>query len=213
GIAEAVLLNHIGQGDQHVVLNSKDQMPIGAIIEQPASSKLGEFALTRESDGSVKCERSENNITIRKKFFFPPSKESKDNFVAEMDVDLVNSGPQPYSNPGYFIALGAAVPIHPKDYLYYTRLVCGVDGKAKGVDVNWFGGGGGLFGIGARAPQPFYQQDLVNADWAAVSDQFFTTLIAPLNMKGNGVWGQRFDLPLEQKMYGIAGVLRMPGFQ
>src|SRR5262249_37522066 len=108
---------------------------------------------------------------------------------------------------------GAAVPIHPKDYLYYTRLVWCGDGKAKGVDVNWFGGGGGLFGIGARAPQPFYQQDLVNAGLAAVSDQFFTTLIAPLNRKGNGVWGQRFDLPLEQKMYGIAGVLRMPGFQ
>jgi YidC/Oxa1 family membrane protein insertase len=213
GIAEAVLLNHIGQGDQHVVLNSKDQMPIGAMIEQPASPKLGEFALTRESDGGVKCERNENNITIRKKFFFPPSKERKDNFVAEMDVDLVNSGPQPYSNPGYFIALGAAVPIHPKDYLYYTRLVWCVDGKAKGVDVNWFGGGSGLFGIGSRAPQPFYQQDLANADWAAVSDQFFTTLVAPLNIKANGVWGRRFDVSLEQKMYGIAGALRMPGFQ
>ena len=213
GIAEAVLLNHIGQGDQHVVVNSRDQMPIGAIIEQPASPKLGEFALTRESDGGVKCEQSENNITIRKKFFFPPSKESKDNFVAEMDVDLVNGGTQPYSNPGYFIALGAAVPIHPKDYSYYTRLVWCVDGKAKGVDVNWFGSGGGFLGIGARAPQPFYQQDLVNADWAAVSDQFFTTLVAPLNVKGNGVWGRRFDLPLEQKMYGIAGALRMPGFQ
>jgi YidC/Oxa1 family membrane protein insertase len=213
GIREAALLNHIGQGDQRVVINSKDQLPIGALVEQPASPRLDDFALSREPDGSVKCERNADNLIVRKKFFFPPSKQKKDNFLAEMDVDLVNSGAQPYTNPGYFIALGSAAPIHPKDYSYYTRLVWCLDGKAKGVDVNWFGGGGGPFGIGQRAPQPFYQQDLANAEWAAVSDQFFTTLIAPLTAKANGVWGRRFDISPEQKMYGLAGALRMPGFQ
>ena len=213
GIREAVLLNHIGQGGDRLVINSKDQSPIGAMVEQPNSPKFDEFTLIREADGSLRCERAAENVTIRKKFFFPPGKEKKDNFLAEMDVDLVNAGAQPYSNPGYFVALGAAVPIHPKDYSYYTRLVWCVDGKAKGVDVGWFGGGGGVFGIGQRAPQPFYQQDLANADWAAVSDQFFTTLIAPLTAKGNGVWGRRFDISPEQKTYGLAGALRMPGFQ
>src|SRR5947209_568270 len=213
GIAEAVLLNHLGQNNQRVVINSKDQTPIGAMIEQPEPPRLDEFNLSREGDGAVKCERTADNVTIRKKFFFPKGKEKKDNFLAEMDVDLVNAGAQPYSNPGYFVALGAAVPLHPKDYSYYTRLVWCVDGKAKGVDVGWFGGGGGVFGIGQRAPQPFYQQDLANADWAAVSDQFFTTLIAPLTAKGNGVWGRRFDISPEEKTYGLAGALRMPAFQ
>ena len=213
GISEAVLLNHIGQGDQRVALNSKEQPPIGAMIEQPNSPSFDEFALSREPDGGIKCERVADNITVRKKFFFPPSKEKKDNFVAEMDVDLVNGGAQAYPNPGYFVALGSAAPIHPRDYSYYTRLVWCVDGKAKGVDVNWFGGGGGLFGIGGHGAQPVYQQDLANADWAAVSDQFFTTLIVPLTRKGNGVWGRRFDISPEQKMYGLVGALRMPGFQ
>ena len=215
GIAEAVLLNHIGQDDQRVVLNSKEQMPIGAIIEKPEAPSLDEFTLTRDPDGSLKCERTADNVTTRKKFFFPPSNEKKDNFLVEMDVDLVNGGAQPYANPGYFISLGSAAPIHPKDYSYYTRLVWSVgDGKDKsGIDVNWFGGGGGVFGMGARAPQSFYQQDLANADWIAVSDQFFTTLIAPLSGKGNGVWGRRFDISPEQKTFGIAGALRMPAFQ
>jgi YidC/Oxa1 family membrane protein insertase len=213
GIREAVLLNQVRPGNDRVTLNSKDLPPIGAMIDQPITPKVDEFILSREPDGGIKCERTADNVTVRKKFFFPPSKEKKDNFVAEMDVDLVNGGTQPYMNPGYFVALGSAAPIHPKDYPYYTRLVWCVDGKAKGVDVNWFGGGGGLFGIGARAPQAFYQQDLANADWAAVSDQFFTTLIAPLTAKANGVWGRRFDISPEQKMYGIAGALRMPGFQ
>ena len=213
GIRDAVLLNHIGQGDQRVVLNSKDLPPIGAMIDRPDAPRFDEFTLSREADGGIKAERTADNVTIRKKFFFPASKEKKDNFLAEMDVDLVNSGAQPYPNPGYYLALGSASPIHPKDYSYYTRLVWCIDGKAKGVDVNWFGGGGGFFGIGSRAPQPFYQQDLANGDWAAVSDQFFTTLIAPLTAKGNGVWGRRFDISPEQKMFGLAGALRMPAFQ
>ncbi|HEV3393847.1 MAG TPA: membrane protein insertase YidC [Chthoniobacterales bacterium] len=213
GIREAVLLNQVRQGNDRVTLNSKDLPPIGAMFDQPIAPRVDEFILSREPDGGIKCEHTGDNVTVRKKFFFPPSKEKKDNFVAEMDVDLVNGGTQPYTNPGYFVALGSAAPIHPKDYPYYTRLVWCIDGKAKGVDVNWFGGGGGLFGIGARAAQAFYQQDLANADWAAISDQFFTTLIAPLTVKANGVWGRRFDISPEQKMYGIAGALRMPGFQ
>ncbi|HWY40020.1 MAG TPA: membrane protein insertase YidC [Chthoniobacterales bacterium] len=215
GIAEAVLLNQIASQDdqRRVVLDSKEQMPIGAIIEQPNAPRLDEFHLSREPDGGIKCEHTAENVTVRKKFFFPPGKEKKDNFLSEMDVDMVNGGTQPYSNPGYFVTLGSAAPIHPKDYSYYTRLVWCVDGKAKGVDVNWFGGGGGLLGIGSRAPQPFHQQDLANADWAAVSDQFFTTLIAPLTAKGNGVWGRRYDISPEQKMFGLVGALRMPAFQ
>ena len=213
GIAQAVLLNQIAHDEQRVVINSKEQTPIGAIIEDPSAAKIDEFTLSRDADGSVKCERVADNVTTRKKFFFPPSNEKKDNFVAEMDVDLVNGGAQPYSNPGYFVALGSAAPIHPKDWSTYTRLVWCIDGKAKGIDVNWFGGGGGLFGLGQRAPQPFYSADLANGDWAAVSDQFFTTLIAPLTAKANGLWGRRFDISPEQKMFGLTGALRMPGFQ
>jgi len=213
GIREAVLLNLVSQGNERVTLNSNNLPPIGAMLDQPIVPRLDEFILSREPDGGIKCERAADNVTVRKKFFFPPSKEKKDSFLVELDVDLMNRGQQPYTNPGYFVALGSAAPIHPKDYSYYTRLVWCVDGKAKGVDINWFGGGGGLFGIGARAPQAFYQQDLANADWAAASDQFFTTLVAPLTAKANGVWGRRFDISPDQKMYGIAGALRMPGFQ
>src|SRR5204863_9289889 len=34
GIRDAVLLNHIAQGGEHVVLGSRQQLPIGAMIEQ-----------------------------------------------------------------------------------------------------------------------------------------------------------------------------------
>ncbi|HEV2995234.1 MAG TPA: membrane protein insertase YidC, partial [Chthoniobacterales bacterium] len=214
GISEAVVLNQIAEGDKRVILNSPKHMPIGAIIDQPSAPVFLEFTSDRDPDGGVKFERATpEGITIRKKFFFPKSDEKKDNFVAELDVDFVNGGAKPYANAGYFVALGSTAPIHAKDYSYYTRLVWCLDGKAKGVDVSWFGGGSGFLGIGQRVAQPFYQQDFPNAEWTAVSDQFFATLVAPLTAKANGLWGRRFDISPEQKIFGIEGAMRMPAFQ
>ena len=106
----------------------------------------------------------------------------------------MNRGSKPYQSAGYFVALGSAAPIHPKDYPSYTRLVWCIDGRAKGIDVGWFGSSGGFLGLGQRAARPYYQENIAGAEWVAVSNQFFTTLIAPLTAKATGVWGRRFDV-------------------
>jgi YidC/Oxa1 family membrane protein insertase len=215
GIKEAVLLRQVGEKGQRVALNSAENAPIGALIEQPSAFTLSEFTASAESDSAVQFERTTaEQVTIRQKFFFQQSPEKKDNFVVEMDVDLENRGAKPYQNAGYFVALGSAAPIHFKDYPSYTRLVWCIDGKAKGIDVGWFGGGGGFLGMGQRAARPFYQENIAGAEWVAVSDQFFTTLMAPLSAKANQVWGRRFDINRspDQKVLGIEGALGMPGF-
>ena len=222
GIKEAILLKQVAEKGQRVVLNSAESAPIGAITEQPSASALPEFTVSAESDSAVQFERTTaEEITIRKKFFFQQSSETKDNFVAEMDLDLENRGASPYRNSGYFVALGSAAPIHPKDYPSYTRLVWCIAHDitwyrgAKGIDVGWFGGGGGLLGLGQRAAQPFYQENIAGAEWVAVSNQFYTTLLAPLTANANAVWGRRFEIqrPPDQKVLGIEGALGMPGFQ
>jgi YidC/Oxa1 family membrane protein insertase len=216
GIKEAVLLKQVGEKGQRVVLNSAECAPIGAIIEQPSAPALSEFIASPQSNSAVQFERTTSEqIKIRKKFFFEKSPEEKDNFVIEMDVDVENRGPNPYQAADYFVALGSAAPIHPRDYPYYTRLVWCIDGKAKGIDVGWFGGGGGFLGMGQRAARPLYQQNIGGAEWVAVSDQFFTTLLAPLTGKATQVWGRRFDIARlpDEKLLGIEGALGMPGFQ
>src|SRR6266516_1186395 len=173
GIKEVVLLNQVAEKGERVVLNSAECAPIGAITDQPSSPELLEFTTSRELNSAVRFERTTaEQVTIRKRFFFPKSEEKKDNFVAEMDVDLENRGSQPFQRAGYFVALGSAAPIHPKDYPYYTRLVWCIDGKAKGIDVGWFAASGGFLGINARAARPFYQENIAGAEWVAVSDQF-----------------------------------------
>jgi YidC/Oxa1 family membrane protein insertase len=216
GISEAVLLNQIAEGDKRVILNSPQHTPIGVISDQPEALALPEFTASPQANSAVQFERTTpEQITIRKKFFFPQTTEKKDNFVVGMDVDLLNGGSQPYVNSGYFVALGSAAPIHPKDYPYYTRLVWCIAGKAKGIDVGWFGGGGGFLGMGQRAARPFYQENIAGAEWVAVSDQFFTILVAPLTAKANAVWGRSFDIQRspDQKVLGVEGALGMPGFQ
>jgi YidC/Oxa1 family membrane protein insertase len=216
GIKEAILLKQIAEKGQRVLLNSAESAPIGAMIEQPASTTLPDFTISGTSNSAVQFERTTaEQIVIRKKFFFQPSSERKDNFVAEMDLDFENRSSQPFQNPGYFVALGSAAPIHPRDYSYYTRLVWCIDGRAKGTDVGWFGSSGGFLGLGQRAARPFYQENIAGAEWVAVSNQFFTTLIAPLTAKANAVWGRRFDIEYApgQKLPAIEGALGMPAFQ
>jgi YidC/Oxa1 family membrane protein insertase len=216
GIKEAVLLRQMAEKGQRVVLNSAQNAPIGAIIEQPSAPTLSEFTASTESNSVVQFEgTTAEQVAIRKKFFFEKSPENKDNYVIEMDVDLENRGTKPYQNSGYFVALGSAAPIHPKDYPSYTRLVWCIDGRAKGIDVGWFGSSGGILGLGQRAARPYYQENIAGAEWVAVSNQFFTTLMAPLTAKAISVWGRRFDTNYapDQKLPAIEGALGMPGFQ
>jgi YidC/Oxa1 family membrane protein insertase len=216
GIKEAVLLRQIAEKGQRVVLNSGQSAPIGAIIEQPSAPVLPEFTVSTESNSVVQFERTTPElVAIRKKFSFEKSSEDKDNYVIDMDVAVENRGTNPYQSGGYFVALGSAAPIHPKDYPSYTRLVWSIDGRAKGIDVGWFGSSGGFLGLGARAARPYYEESLHGAEWVAVSNQFFTTLIAPLTAKATGVWGRRFEVEYspEQKLPAIEGALGMPGFQ
>src|SRR4029077_16538891 len=154
GIAEAIMFNHIAEDAKRVILNSSKHMPIGATVDDPAKPVLPEFTLARDCDSSIRCERTTpDGITIRKKFSLQQSSQKKDNFLLELNLDIQNTGAQPYEKEkdGYFVALGSAAPIHPKDYPYYTRLVWCINGKARDRNVSSFQGSGGVLGIGAHA--------------------------------------------------------------
>src|SRR6266404_3961457 len=213
GIAEAVLFNHIGEDAKRVTLNSPKHMPIGTMVDDLAKPTLSEFTLLRESDSSIRCERAmPDGITIRKKFSLLQSSQKKDNFLLDFNVDIQNTGGQPYAKVDYFVALGSAAPIHPRDYPYYTRVVWCLNGKARDRNVSAFQGSGGFFGVGAHPPQPVFQENFAGAEWAAVTDQFFATIIAPLNAKATGIWGRSFEVSADRNMFGIEGAMRMPGF-
>jgi YidC/Oxa1 family membrane protein insertase len=216
-ITEAVLINHTGENGNRVALNAPDRIPIGAIVEQPDATALPEFSIAKQADGSVEFERkTPEGVNIRKRFFFRPDTEKKDNFVAEMDIDFRNDGGQPYNNAGYFITLGSTRPIHPKDMSSYTRLAWAVNGKANGIDVNWFAAQNyPLIGVQKREAKPVYREKVDNAEWAGMTNQFFTDLITPLNAKAVELWAKPFDIKQVEgpNLLGIEGAMGLPGFQ
>src|SRR5438477_564329 len=216
-ITDVVLLNHSADNGNRVALNAPDRTPIGAIVEEPDTPALPEFTMEKQADDSVQFERkTPEGVTVRKRFFFPPGTEKKDNFVAEMDVDFRNDGAQPYSNAGYFVTLGSTRPIHPKDMPAYTRLAWYAYGKAGSTDVNWFAAQNyPLIGVQKRAAQEFYREKTNDVQWAGMTNQFFTDLITPLNAKGVELWSKPFDIKQAEgaTLLGIEGAMGMPGFQ
>lgn len=214
GIAQAILLNYPAEHDESVTLNSPARLPIGAIIEDPATPLLPEYTIARAGDAVTLEYATPEQVTIRKKFSFATTNEKKENFVAKLDIDFINSGAKPYGNPGYFFAVGSAAPIHANDYPSYTRLVwLTTGGGTKGIDVGWFAAGGGFLGIGQHPARPYYTQNVNSADWVAASSQFFTSLVVPLTGKADSVWGKRFDIDPAKRTYGLEGAMHLPGFR
>ena len=199
GIAEAILPKHKGENGAPVKLNARQRLPIGAIIEKPATPVLEEFSIVPGQD-SVQFERAlPNNVTLRKKFILPAPPNEKDNYVAQMEFDFQNAGAAAYSNPGYFVALGSAAPIHHNDLPNYTRVTWCINGKTKSTDVSWFAEQNYPFvGVQKRAAQQFFDEKVAGAEWVGVSNQFFATLITPLGTKATGVWAQRFEARKEK---------------
>ncbi|CAN5489420.1 membrane protein insertase YidC [soil metagenome] len=218
GISEAHLVNHKAEkGEGDVVLNASARLPIGAIFEDPAAPALPEFSVARQADGSVQFERVTRGVTLRKRFILPAEAQKKDNYLSEMQIEFRNDNPEPYRNPGYFIALGSVLPIHPRDMTAYTRLVWYAGGKAGSTDANWFGAQNyPLVGVEKRPAQQFFREKLnTPADWAAMSNQFFTAVLTPLNGKASEVWAQRFEEKPDQAttLLGIEGAMGMPPFE
>lgn len=215
-IREAVLLNHTGEKGERMVLNGPDRIPIGAFVENPESPAFAEFSIARQDDGSVQLERQNpDGLNIRKRFSFPPTKEAKDNFVAMMDVDFRNDGAQPYNNTGYFVTLGSTRPIHPSDMPSYTRLAW-FAGDPNGIDVLWFPEQNyPLIGVQKRSAQPSYREKVNNADWAGMTNQFFTTLVTPLNAKAGELWARPFEIKRADgpSLQGMEGAMGLPAFQ
>jgi len=216
GIAEAILPKHRGEDGQPVRLNALRRLPIGALLEKPAAPLLEEFSLV-PGPGSVRFERAlPRNVTLRKKFTLPAPPNEKDNYVAQLEVDFQNGGATAYTNPGYFVALGSASPIHRNDLPNYTRVTWCINGKTKSTDVSWFAAQNyPLIGKEKRAAQEYFDEKISGAEWLGVSNQFFVTLIAPLGAKATGVWAERFEArktEAGQPEYGIEGAMGMPGF-
>jgi len=102
---------------------------------------------------------------------------------------------------GLFRCARAAVPIHPKDYSYYTRLVWCVDARPRE-----------LMSVGSEAAAEFSASVSVRRSLLSTGSRqrrlgcgqrsVFYNADCAVNGEGQWVWGRRFDISPEQNTYG-----------
>lgn len=216
GIERAVLRTHKGENEPYVSLNRDHTFPVGAIGFQPGEV-IGGFDLRadRAKDEVFFSKATSDGLQITKRFAVPPAKDKEKLYTLTLEVAFANPGTTDLTVPNFFISTGGSSPIHATDMPIYTRFDWSHDGSMTVVDVNWFGASSiPLIGISLHGERPLYSETKPAVDWAAVTSQYFCTVITPKDTKGTAVWARRFETRKHNNtsVFGMQGALGMQGF-
>ena len=216
GIEAVTLFLHLGANEHSLFLNKDSGLPIGALCDANGTP-IGGFAMSADKTNEITrfTLSPPSGISITKSFTLPQTVGSPEEYLIGLDLTFKNNGTTPLSLPGYYVAAGGEAPVHIKDLPTYTCFDWLRDGKMTSIDVNWFEAGKiPLIGIETRPARPLYSQPDSGIQWAAVTSQYFCTIVsAAKDQAGSGVWARRFqtqhaaDTQDAQPIYGITGGL------
>ena len=229
GIADAIPQGpqHVAENGQNIRLGHAGKTPIGAISTEPDQDTRLPYTLRREGN-TVFAERTEpSGLKITKEFTFDYQDQPKRIPAIRLKVTFTNTGAQPFKSEEYFIHAGAAAPIHRKDLVSYTSFDWLTAGKFHTDHVTSFDAGKvPLVGIQTHAAKDVIVTPVTEAEWVAVKNQFYATVVTPLDTPGpdqepaaKEVWAKRIDLPLTPEdeaqnlpvLHGIDVALGLPG--
>lgn len=217
GIEEVVLLLHMGENREAVFLNRDRRMPIGALGTEPGVALGGfEMEVNRTAGEVVFSKKEPDGLLIQKRFSLPTEAGPGARFTVRMAVEFTNQSDVRLQRLGYFVSTGSAAPIHIADLPLYTRFDWYRENKMTSIDVNWFSAGHiPLLGIKTRDARDIYAEAQSNIVWAAVSSQYFVTIVTAREGNGASVWAKRFDTHKQNDtpVFGIQGALGMGGFE
>jgi YidC/Oxa1 family membrane protein insertase len=245
GLSRTTLADHLidQQTKAKVVLNEFGTIPVGAISEAAGEKTDAAFSATRdETAGTITFERvDERQLALTKKFTLPKfanlkgGDRQREEYLLKLDLTFTNRGAQPLALPNYWVHTGSASPLHEKDLPLYIGLNYFRGSGNKFINLSWFAEGGFLmFKRAARTTYPEPAETMQDVRWAAVANQYFSTLVIPqvdekassdvqLTQRGVGVWARRTSINPEQwktarnaasehELNGIEGALGMAGF-
>lgn len=212
GIESILLKEHLSENGEKLILNSAGEGAIGALSSEPGEwqSSGYRFAPEREGDRAVLTGTLANGIAVTKELSVAPPDDPGREYVINLKIQLRNDGSAPASTGPLWLNLGSAAAVHPKDLPTYTAFDWSLDGKLHDTGVMWFDPSKiPLIGIQTRAARDEYRESVEGADWAAVKNQYFTTLASVLEGRVNSVWAER--LPLQEfdsgRHWAITGAL------
>jgi YidC/Oxa1 family membrane protein insertase len=213
GIASATLKTHEAERGTRMVLNEFGSIPIGTMTEAAdPDDKKTRLPFSADADkearlpysmdidsanGTATFRRTDaRQVEITKKFTVSKSKDLDKDYIVTLEVTFANIVAQEAEMPGYYIYTGSSAPVHQLDQGRYTIFTWA---GGKFMDPNSFGGG--WFSGPERQFNTASQQGIA---WAAVADQYFTTMVIPkvtgqgqeaqVQERGNSVWNRRFAI-------------------
>jgi YidC/Oxa1 family membrane protein insertase len=246
GISRAVLPNHKidTKTKADIVLNEFGSIPIGVLSFEAGKDTNKAFNVTRDdANRKISFERvDEQQLAITKTFTLPkrayddPKERLRDEYRLFYEVTFSNRGAKPIQVPTYWVHTGSAAPIHETDSPLFIGFNYFRGSSNKLINLGWFQAGGMWpFKRGARTAFPEKPETIDDVRWAAVANQYFTTLISPVvdgkllsdqqkALRGIGVWARHFAIPVEawskagrarittKPLDGIDGAIAMAGF-
>lgn len=196
GIKVVALAKHQAVEGRPIELNRAGTIPIGALWENDLVGANADY-IVQTTGNSVIFERvTENGLKIVKTFSWPVQPEHKTEYMVDLDVAFTNVGAADYSNESHFLHLGSAEPIHTTDQLQYEGFDWNKNGKIIKIAPSWFDAFS-LLGIQFRAARDTYLEPGENIRWAAVKNQFYTSMLFPLEGAGAKVWAKRLKAKVE----------------
>ncbi len=216
GIENITLFLHLGEQDHSLQLNDLSPVPIGALLEAPGKVVEGFSMIADKNAGKASFERQDSNgLMINKFFTLPQTTGSPEEYSIGLDITFSNTSHQPINTPAYLLAAGGATPVHYTDAPRYTCFDWFCDGKMTSIDVNWFLPTHlPIVGTELRAARSLYEMSHPGIAWAAVTSQYFCTILTTQNKEITGSWATRFDTSLrsqrtQQSISGITGGLKL----
>ena len=217
GLGTVELLNHRAEQGQFVELNAGRTPAIGAITQNPNSWQDSGYELSTDpTAGTATLRRTTaGDLEITKVYTLSKQAGLKDDYQINLAITFKNNGSTLFETPGFFVGTGAAEPIHRTDRIYATQFDWYRDGKFNSIAVNYFDPGK-LFGLfQTSGPKDVYSATADKILWAAVSNQYFATILAPQETDGRQVWAIPVNLPAEdgqQPIRAIQGAIEIPAF-
>jgi YidC/Oxa1 family membrane protein insertase len=216
GLATVDLLNHRAEEGQLVELNTKLTTAIGAITQNPNSWRDGGYELSTDSAaGTATLKRTvADGLEITKVYTLSKQAGLKDDYQIRLAITFKNNGSATFETPGFFVSTGAAEPIHRTDRIYATQFDWYRDGKFNSIAVNYFDPGKILGLFQTSGPRDVYSATADKILWAAVSNQYFATILAPQGTDGTQVWATPVNLSTndDQPVRAIQGAIEIPAF-
>jgi YidC/Oxa1 family membrane protein insertase len=217
GLSTVSLLQHSAEQGNFVQLNTDRTTAIGAITQNPKDWQDSGYDLSIDSTAGTATlkQTTSEGLQITKVYTLAKEAGLKDDYQIKLVIDFTNKGTAKFETPGYFVSTGAAEPIHRSDRIFATQFDWYRDGKFNSIAVNYFDPGK-LFGLfQTSGPKDVYTATADGILWAAVSNQYFATILAPQEVTGNQVWAVPVDLPTDDgqgPLKALVGAVEVPGF-